>query len=169
MPITPPPAIINDSGILSSERSPVLSTTPSSSIPGTGRVAGREPVATITESASIFSCAPPLFSTDSSPGDSNSASPSTRRIPLLRRRVATPSTRWPTTALFRSISAFQSSGPTSNVRPWSRPSPAAERREAACNSTLVGMHPTFRQTPPSAPFSITVTSAPNCAARIAAT
>ena len=40
---------------------------------------------------------------------------------------------------------------------------------AECSRHLVGMQPTFRQVPPRYCFSITVTSAPSCAARMAAT
>ncbi len=53
------------------------------------------------------------------------------------------------------------------------PNPAisstSESSSAECSIAFVGIQPTFRQVPPSLFFSISVTSPPSCAARIAAT
>ncbi|OPZ82958.1 MAG: hypothetical protein BWY76_02511 [bacterium ADurb.Bin429] len=57
----------------------------------------------------------------------------------------------------------------STVTPKSR-APFAFRYAAAdASSALVGIQPTFRQVPPSGPFSISAVFSPCCAALIAAT
>ena len=65
--------------------------------------------------------------------------------------------------------AFQSTDAPATEIPRSFACPISEKTSAVCNRTFVGMHPTFRHVPPIGPFSINVTFAPSCAARIAAT
>src|SRR5581483_193617 len=54
-------------------------------------------------------------------------------------------------------------------RPKSAALLALSPSSTTASSALLGMHPQFRQTPPSSWFSTTVTRAPNWAARMAAT
>lgn len=87
-------------------------------------------------------------------GSANSAFPFITVTPAPFSRARTPPTSWPVTAFFRFCSASMSTKAS--------PEPPMEkdgaRRNCSSSSavltiTLVGMHPTFRQVPPSWPFS----------------
>ena len=121
---------------------------------------GAEPVAITTFCALIVRSLPSLFTTISV-GDLNEASARTNSTPLALKSVLTPLTLALTTSflnfatLSRWTSALGTFSPIASARSmWRTTSPT-------CSSAFVGMHPQFKQTPPTSSRSMQRTFLPN--------
>ena len=169
-PITPPPTINIDSGISSSPRtsSLVITTFPSyGNILGT---TGTEPFASIILSAFIVSTVPSSLVTSIVFLSINFPKPLTKFTPLFSNKNSIPLINWFTTLFFLSIMAvkFGLTVPSISI-PKSFASFTVFNTPEEARSALVGIHPAFKQVPPTLLFSTTVTSAPSIEAFIAAT
>ena len=165
-PITPPPMITILCGSCSMVRASSLVMTPGSSIPLMGTLDGLAPVAMMILSLFISS---PVSTTPTVLGPIMVPVPLITLILFFLIKEVTPPTSCLTTISFRLTTAEKSreafSAETPNVPAFL----TSEKTPAEWSNTLVGMHPRFKQTPPRVSFSIKVTCAPNCAARMAAT
>src|SRR6056297_2669036 len=91
-----------------------------------------------------------------------------RVTPLPLQSFSTPLVSWSTTSSFQAtIPAMSMAG--SAWMPMCSPSRTRWARSVAEMSAFEGMQPWFRQVPPKASFSTSVTSRSSCAARMAAT
>ncbi len=164
-PITPPPRIAIRPGTCSAASSPVESTQSGPSMPSTGGRSAWEPVATTA-----------LLNRTSSPpstaivfGLVNVPRPLTTVMPLALTTPVMPLTRPETIdSLFCWAAGKSSSAPLTFTPMRPNVSCASFSACAVCTHVLVGMQPTVMHVPPTRSSSISTTSAPSCAARIAA-
>ena len=170
-PMTPAPMTTIDFGSFSSESAPVESMQLGFSLrPGIGGMAFTEPVATIIASAVISSVEPSVFLTESLPGATNFASPSTLVTLFILNRPAMPLVSCLLMSFLCLMTCGKSTSTPLTLTPISAPcSSMSLIPSALCSRHLVGMQPMLRQVPPRCSRSTTVTFAPSCAARIAAT
>ncbi len=180
-PMTPPPTTSRLSGMWSTCRISSLVMTRGSPISKTGSRIGSEPLARMTASPSTARAAaaapgPPP------PSSLVTGSTTTRRGPSRRPRPATISTlrclsmcstppRSCSTdaCLWAIIAATSRRGGAASSTPNSPPRRASRSLAAVATSAFVGTQPRLRQVPPISRASTSVTSAPSCAARSAAT
>ena len=165
-PMIPPPRITSRLGTSVCASRPVESTQRSDSSPGIGGRIGNEPVA-ITADLNVTSSPPStriVFASLKVPA------PFTHSTPFALKSEATPPVICLTTAAFHSFATPKSSLGSETVTPsFGNDSRAVCRNCAVCTQALVGMQPIRRQVPPSSgSFSMQITFAPSCAARIAA-
>ncbi len=166
-PMTPPPMTTRRPGTSESSRaSRAVQTSFPNSKPGMAM--GRAPVARMNAGASTRVFSPPA-STSIAFGPTKTAVPFSTSTPL-------PFSSWPTppTSFFTTPSLKARSLATSTVGSPARiPRPAAARmsstRFPAAMKALDGIHPQFRQTPPSDSLSTSAVFFPSCASRMAAT
>ncbi len=97
------------------------------------------------------------------------ASPVMKSTPFFFSRPATPPVSVEMTFSRRSDTAAKSISGAPTLMPNSPASWISLTMSAVRRTALAGMHATFRQRPPTSPFSITAVFRPSCAARIAAT
>ena len=140
----PPPTTSSRPGTSSSASAPVLSMMRGSSGRNGSEIA-LDPTAMIALSKPIV--VSPTVSTWS---EANVASPWTTVTLRCLARPARPPVSRPTTESFHAPSAARSICGSPNEMPCSAISSVSATTFAACSSALDGMHPTFRQTPPSA-------------------
>ncbi len=164
-PMTPPPMISSCLGSSCSSRMPVESSTAGLSFrPGMGGCAGTEPVA-----MRILSPAYSLPAQETRPGFRMRASPLTSSTPAPLSMLPTPRISMETTFCLRLCTAARSSVGLPSLR---TPNAAACRQSSSAlaerSRVLVGMQPTFKQTPPSSSFSKSSTFLPIPAAYAAA-
>ena len=159
-PMTPAPIIQRRPGRESMPRSSREVMTSGSSAPGTGGTYALEPVAIIMSDA-VY----PVSPTTTVSEDLKAALPCTRVMSLCPSSVSTPPRSCSTTAFFRSITARKSTSHPPDFTPNVPDSLISRTISALRHSDLVGMHPSFRQVPPTWPASIIVTDFPLEAAR----
>jgi hypothetical protein len=115
-------------------------------------------------------CTSSLPSTKSVFASLNKPLPCSQSTPFALKSEATPPVICATTPRFHAFAAPKSSSGSSTITPsFSNDSRACFSQCAVCTHAFVGMQPTRRQVPPSSDSCSTqTTSAPSCAARIAA-
>ena len=151
----------SDSGALVCWSAPVDERTRSSSISRKGRFRGREPVATMTWSAFSVRVSP-SFSTSTTPlSPVRRPYPSTWVILFFLKSPPTPRLSCWATFWLRSCAGPRSKERLSALIPCFSPSFISLARRALVSMDLVGMHPTFRHTPPSFSSSTHATDIPS--------
>ena len=162
-PMYPPPMIAIRSGTAVSWNAEVESRTRSPSMPGIGGTAGREPEATRMFAASWRS-----------PSTSTALRPTRRPVPwststlVSRSSADTPRLSVPTTLSLRATNAGRSKLGASTIIPNAAASRYSRNSREDRRKVFAGMHPTFRQVPPSSAFSTTATRLPRLPAWAAA-
>ena len=143
------------------------------SYPSTGNIGSAcadEPVAMIRPSAWMDVSVPSARDTRTVRSFTSRPVPWTCDTPQCFNSVAMPLTSPPTTRFFlATICAGTYAGGWESCSPRSCAFFSFSPNSTTDSSALLGIQPQFRQTPPNARFSITVTLAPSWAARIAAT
>src|SRR5574341_541432 len=169
-PITPAPMMSRLPGTLCIRTASSLVRTLSPSKGRPGIAAGREPVAIMILSDLTSWVTPSLWTTLATSGARTEPRPSMSVTPQLLNSARMPFTWVETTLSLRSriFSRLYFTSPVSST-PNSPAFRARSRASADAIRVLVGMQPRCRQAPPTSSFSMTVTCAPLCAARIAAT
>mmetsp|Transcript_15207 Transcript_15207/g.37809 ORF Transcript_15207/g.37809 Transcript_15207/m.37809 type:complete len:344 (-) Transcript_15207:426-1457(-) len=174
-PITPPPTTVSDCGTAPNSSAPVeetMSFSSMSSLGNPGSPATSLPTATTMLSASMSSLEPSALVTSIRFGPLKKPAPAMFSTLFALKRPAIPRVSPVMDFCFCFISAGTSTSrvPFSLMPCFLKECVASWYMWEACNRAFDGMHPTFRQVPPSAPrFSTQAVESPSCAALIAHT